>query len=263
MQTSSAVIVSDLVTGYRNGRREVKVSHAFSASLPSGSLTCLIGRNGAGKSTVLKTLCGFIPPLEGSVQILGRGLNTYSPSELARTVGVVLTERTLATAMTVTEVVALGRAPYTGFWGSLSADDRRIVDECLELTGITDLSSRLTSTLSDGERQKVMIAKALAQQTPLILLDEPTAFLDYPSKVELLQLLKKLSREEGKTIFLSTHDLEITFQLADNLWMLDRNLGFRAGSPEALSADGSIARYFERRGLCYLPASLTFKIIDE
>ena len=159
--------------------------------------------------------------------------------------------------MSVRELVALGRSPYTGFWGTCSKDDLRIVDEAIEMVGIGDLSRRPVHTLSDGERQKVMIAKALAQQTPVIFLDEPTAFLDYPRKVEVLQLLRRISREAEKTIFLSTHDVELALQLADMLWVMrkieegDRSqeTGERSpvsiGSPKELAASGELGRFIE------------------
>ncbi|MDE6459154.1 MAG: ABC transporter ATP-binding protein, partial [Muribaculum sp.] len=142
-----------------------------------------------------------------------------------------------------------GRTPYTGFWGRLSADDKAIVDEALELVGISGLADRMVDTLSDGERQKVMIAKALVQQTPVIFLDEPTAFLDYPSKVELMQLLLSLSRDHGKTIFMSTHDIELALLTADKVWLIDKPHGVATGTPEDLALDGSLARYFEREGV--------------
>lgn len=164
-------------------------------------------------------------PLSGNIWIQGRRLSDYRDKELATVIGVVLTEKCQLRNMTVTELVGMGRSPYTGFWGTLSKKDRRIVEDAIALVRIEDLKERMVHTLSDGERQKVMIAKALAQETPVIFLDEPTAFLDYPSKVEILHLLHRLSREMNKTIFLSTHDLELALQIADQLWLMDRKRG--------------------------------------
>ena len=161
--------------------------------------------------------------------------------------------------MTVEELVGLGRSPYTGFWGTLTEEDRHIVSESIHLVGIEPLRQRMVQTLSDGERQKVMIAKALAQQTPIIYLDEPTAFLDYPSKVEVLQLLRRLAAEEQKTIFLSTHDVELALQLADRLWLMDTD-GLSVGTPHELSAQGALSRFIERPGITFDTATLQIRV---
>lgn len=249
MNSDVAVVVSQLVTGYRGQGHDTVVSGPFSAELHSGELTCLLGPNGAGKSTLLRTLSAFQPPLRGDISIEGRSLDDYSETELAKVIGVVLTDKIGANNMTVAQLVGLGRSPYTGFWGTLDDNDREVVDEAMTLVGIAELRDRAVQSLSDGERQKAMIAKALAQQTPVIFLDEPTAFLDYPSKVEIMRLLHSLSRSGGKTIFLSTHDLELALQIADCIWLMDKKLGIVTGSPEDLSLNGSMSRYFERDGI--------------
>ena len=174
-----------------------------------------------------------------------------------------LTEKTNLQNMTVAELVGMGRSPYTGFWGRLSAEDRRKVDDALELVGIVPLRDRMVQTLSDGERQKVMIAKALAQETPVIFLDEPTAFLDYPSKVEILHLLHRLSREMGKTIFLSTHDLELALQIADQLWLMARGRGVTVGTPEDLALDGVLDTFFRRKGVAFEKQTGLYRIESE
>lgn len=258
------LIVHDLTTGYagRRGGAPITVTAPFSASLHSGELTCLLGPNGAGKSTLLRTLSGFQPPLSGDITIAGRSVAAYRPAELARVIGVVLTERISLDAMRVDDLVALGRAPYTGFWGRLSVADRRIVSRAFEMVGIEDLRERMVATLSDGERQKVMIAKALAQETPIIFLDEPTAFLDYPSKVDIMQLLRRLAREEGKTVFMSTHDLELAFQVADTIWLLSKELGVTTGTPEDLAIAGEPGRYFRRDGVVFDSRTGQFRIAN-
>lgn len=245
-----------LSIGYagKNGHDKV-VAGDINASLSSGCLTCLIGPNGVGKSTLLRTLCAFQPRLGGRVLLEGRDIDSYSERSLARLIGIVLTSKPDIQNMTVTELVGLGRSPYTGFWGRLSAADRRIVGESLEQVGIGALAGRLIQTLSDGERQKVMIAKALAQQTPVIFLDEPTAFLDYPSKVETLQLLYRLSREADKTVFLSNHDLDLTLQMADRIWLMEPGQ-LSIGSPAELAATGALARFVERDGITFQPGDL-------
>ncbi|MBO5455774.1 MAG: ABC transporter ATP-binding protein [Muribaculaceae bacterium] len=252
--------VHDLVTGYKNGKSITIVSERFDATLKSGELTCLLGPNGAGKSTLLRTLAAFQSPVGGEILIEGRPLASYPDRELSKVIGVVLTERISLDNMNVTELVGLGRSPYTGFWGRLSAHDMEVVDRAIRQVRIDDLCDRNVNTLSDGERQKVMIAKALAQETPVIFLDEPTAFLDYPSKVEIMHLLHRLSHEQGKTVFMSTHDLELALQIADKLWLMDKKLGVSIGTPEDLSLNGDMERYFEREGVIFDRDSGLFRV---
>lgn len=213
----TAITTNRLTVGYRGHR----VVEDISLSLPCGRLVCLLGPNGAGKSTLLRTLCGFLPPIAGTVTISGSDITTMSAAEVARLVSVVLTDRPLTPSLTAAEMVGMGRAPYTGFWGRLSDDDRRLVSEAMQTVGIAPLATRRMGRLSDGERQKVMIAKALAQHTPVIVLDEPTAFLDYPSKVAVMKTLARLAHDEGKTILMSTHDLELAAQLGDELMKIE------------------------------------------
>lgn len=213
----TAITTNRLTVGYRGHR----VVEDISLSLPCGRLVCLLGPNGAGKSTLLRTLCGFQPPIEGTVTISGSDITTMSAAEVARLVSVVLTDRPLTPSLTAAEMVGMGRAPYTGFWGRLSDDDRRLVSEAMQTVGIAPLATRRMGQLSDGERQKMMIAKALAQHTPVIVLDEPTAFLDYPSKVAVMKTLTRLAHDEGKTILMSTHDLELAAQLGDELMEIE------------------------------------------
>lgn len=213
----TAITTNRLTVGYRGHR----VVEDISLSLPCGRLVCLLGPNGAGKSTLLRTLCGFQPPIEGTVTISGSDITAMSAAEVARLVSVVLTDRPLTPSLTAAEMVGMGRAPYTGFWGRLSDDDRRLVSEAMQTVGIAPLATRRMGRLSDGERQKVMIAKALAQHTPVIVLDEPTAFLDYPSKVAVMKTLARLAHDEGKTILMITHDLELAAQLGDELMKIE------------------------------------------
>ena len=290
MKREETIRLTGLSIGYR-GKHSVKcVADGISQAIHSGELTCLLGENGAGKSTLLRTLSGFLSPLAGEISILGRPLSSYKERELATVIGVVLTEKSNLQNMTVRELVGMGRSPYTGFWGRLSADDRHKVDDALSLVGIAALSDRMVQTLSDGERQKVMIAKALAQETPIIFLDEPTAFLDYPSKVEILHLLHRLSREMHKTIFLSTHDLELALQIADRLWLMPRRSdpekrgsadgsaggqevghgggrkGGRSvtvGTPEDLSLDGTLDMFFRRKGVAFEKQTGLYRIEPE
>ena len=249
MMENNHIQINHLTIGYKEkGNRKV-VATDINACLHSGELTCLLGANGIGKSTLLRTLSGFQAPLEGEIILRGKPLSTYSDKELATLIGVVLTEKCELRNMTVEELVGMGRSPYTGFWGRLGKHDREVIEESIQLVGIGHLRYQMVHQLSDGERQKVMIAKALAQQTDIIFLDEPTAFLDFPSKVEIMQLLFRLSHTGNRTIFLSTHDLELALQIADKVWLMNKENGVKTGTPEDLSLDGSLSHFFLRKGI--------------
>lgn len=263
MKPQETIRMENLSIGYRTRHHVKCVSEGITERLQGGELTCLLGENGAGKSTLLRTLSGFQPALSGHITILGKSLQDYSEHELATVIGVVLTEKSNLQNMTVTELVGMGRSPYTGFWGRLSSDDRAKVEMALEMVGITFLRERLVQTLSDGERQKVMIAKALAQQTPVIFLDEPTAFLDYPSKVEMLQLLHRLSRATDKTIFLSTHDLELALQIADVVWLMRADDSLIIGTPQQLAQSGDLSKFVEQRGIVFDRETLSVRVVGE
>lgn len=246
-----AVEAIGLAIGYNDTKRRKVVQSNVNLSLMSGEVTCLLGLNGAGKSTLIRTLCGFQPPLEGKVLLRGKPLQSYSQSEFAREVGVVLTEKTNAGGITVYDLVSLGRHPYTGFFGSLKENDHKIIEEALKAAGIWHKKENYVSELSDGERQKVMIAKVLAQQCPIIVLDEPTAFLDVTARIETMVLLRKLAREQGKAIVLSTHDIDSAIQMADNLWLLSKGKAVRCGAPEDLIMDGTIGEFFSKENVVF------------
>lgn len=255
--------IKNLSIGYP-GKGDVKVvASGICAGINSGELTCLLGANGVGKSTLLRTLSAFQPKLHGDIFIEGKEIGDYTDKQLSRVISVVLTERCDIRNMSVMELIGLGRSPYTGFWGTLSDEDKAIVEHSIALVGIPQLTHRMVHTLSDGERQKVMIAKALAQQTPVIYLDEPTAFLDFPSKVEMMQLLHHLSRKTNKTIFLSTHDLELALQIADKIWLMDKANGVTIGTPEDLSLNGSLSNFFARKGIVFDLETGLFRVDNE
>lgn len=264
---SETITLQNLSIGYRVKNHETRVvASGINASIKRGELTCLLGANGVGKSTLLRTLSAFQPKLEGEILIESRNISTFNDRELSRVIGVVLTEKPDIRNMSVRELVALGRSPYTGFWGTLHDDDWHEVDDAIEAVRISSLSQRMIHTLSDGERQKVMIAKALAQQTPVIYLDEPTAFLDFPSKVEMMQLLRRLAQEKDKTIFLSTHDFELALQVSDTLWLMEKSQTdtgqpkLHIGTPQELASNGALARYVERPGITFNPDNLSVTV---
>ena len=221
------ISLSQLSVGYSLSH---PVISDINLELRSGQLVCLIGENGIGKSTLLKTLTGFLPKLKGSLLLGNRDIESFSQRELARQVSIVLTQKPDVQNLTIEEIIGLGRSPYTGFFGRLRAEDRKVVDDAIATMGIEKLRGRMIQTLSDGERQKVMIAKALAQETSIILLDEPTAFLDFPSKAETFQSLQRMAHERDKLILLSTHDLELAVRFADSL------LEVKRGRLQAVSA---------------------------
>ena len=226
------------------------VAEGLTARLYAGRLTCLVGRNGTGKSTLLKTIAGLLPPLGGEITVVEGG--TASPGTAAssvpaaptashpltnRDIAVVLTERINIQGMRVRDMVGLGRSPYTGFFGVLSDDDHRIVEEAMTLAGLPteQYAMRHVNEISDGERQKAMIAKAIAQQTPVILLDEPTAFLDYPSKEETMLMLRSLAHEQGKAILVSTHDLDVAQRTTDAAWFFDSGTITELADPRGMT----------------------------
>lgn len=257
MQT---VVLENLTIGYATKGQEKVVAKGLNAAINSGQLTCLLGQNGIGKSTLLRTLSAFQPKLGGNIKLEGREIAEFTDKELSRIIGVVLTEKPDVRNMSVEELIGLGRSPYTGFWGGLTDEDHAIVRESIQLVGIEALTQRMVHTLSDGERQKVMIAKALAQQTPIIYLDEPTAFLDYPSKVETMQLLRRLAIQQQKTIFLSTHDVELSLQVADCIWLMEPDM-LSVGTPRELAAEGALSRFIERADITFDKETLQIRVL--
>ncbi|MCD7710912.1 MAG: ABC transporter ATP-binding protein [Porphyromonadaceae bacterium] len=239
--------------GYREGKRENALFPPMDFALYPGELTALLGINGVGKSTLLRTLSATQPALGGEIRLKGKNLSAYKEGELARHISVVLTERQVAGGLRVHELVALGRYPYTGFWGSLRPDDRRIIEKVMEETGIAHKRNFHLSQLSDGERQKAFIAKTLAQESEVILLDEPTAFLDLPSRIEMMSLLHRLAAENGKTILLSTHDVGQALVLADKLWLLSPQKGLECGVTEELILAGRLDNLFPSNAIRFDP----------
>jgi iron complex transport system ATP-binding protein len=241
----TALTAHALTIGYAVSRRDAKiVARALDLTVSRGQFVCLLGPNGAGKSTLLRTLAGLQKPLAGHVHLDGQDLYSMSAQQRARSVAVVLTDRVNPGLLTGWGLVALGRTPHTGFMGTLSPSDERAVQDAVEAVGATALADRPIVELSDGERQKLMIARALAQETPLILLDEPTAFLDAPRRVEILTLLRDLARDADRAVIVTTHEVHLALELADALWLMDGRGRFEAGPPSSLVSDGSFAAAF-------------------
>ncbi|MEG1573757.1 MAG: ABC transporter ATP-binding protein [Bacteroidales bacterium] len=244
----AAAEAENISIGYGKGEKRKVVSSGINFLLNCGEMTLLLGQNGVGKSTLLRTVAAVQPPLEGRILINGSDIADYDMHSLSRLVSVVFTDKTLAGGLRVNEVVALGRYPYTGFFGRLSFGDEAIVGDSLSAVGMVDRADAFLSQLSDGERQKVMIAKALAQQSQIILLDEPTAFLDLPSRVEILYLLKRLAVEQNKTILLSTHDIEQSLPVADRI-LLFLSGSITCGKAEDVIAGDGLECIFAGRGV--------------
>lgn len=205
-----------------------------SLDFPAGKLTALIGRNGTGKSTLLRAIAGLNENFTGELKIEGKGIKDMPAAERSHLLAFVNTQRPRIANLTCHDVVGMGRAPYTDWIGRLSDNDERIVEESLAKVGMADFEHRQLSTMSDGECQRVMIARALAQDTPVILLDEPTSFLDLPSRYELVSLLNHLSHDSGKTVIFSTHELDLAMRRADNIALLaDKDLRLFPANSEA------------------------------
>lgn len=250
MHDKRAITLKNLLIGYIRNRQIMAVADAINATLNMGEFVALIGCNGTGKSTLLRTISAFQKPLGGSITYPDGSSEVRKASELSRQIAVVLTDNNRAHSMLVHEVVALGRTPYTGFTGRLSNADKAIVESAMKQIGISHLAMRDISTLSDGERQKAMIAKALAQETPVIILDEPTAFLDFGSKIQLFRSLKQLASKQKKAIIVSTHDISPALRLADRIWLLhDRQL--HCGSVKELADEGTLQKFIDSDGIRY------------
>ncbi len=209
-------------------------------SLKEGTVTAMLGVNGSGKSTLIKTLSGFTPALSGDITYNGKSITELSKQELASLLSVVLTDRGVNGGLLVEEVIAMGRYPYTNFFGKLTDRDNLVIHESMSSVGVSHLKGRYLAELSDGERQKVMIAKSIAQESKIIILDEPTSFLDIKSRMEMVSLLRRLAKSSGRTFLMSLHDLELSLQYTDNLWILNQEEGILCGATEQMILDGHI-----------------------
>ena len=235
---------SNLSIGYKSKKEIVTIAEHLNLNLTSGKLISLIGANGIGKSTLLRTITGIQQPLSGTVFLNDKNINTYKPLDLAQNLSLVLTEKLPSSNLSVFELVALGRQPYTNWIGTLTPEDIIKVNEALELTQISHLAQKRHFEISDGQLQKVLIARALAQDTPLIILDEPTTHLDLLHKVSLFKLLKKLTQETQKCILFSTHDIDLAIQLSDEMIIMTPDLVVQ-DEPCNLISKGSFSTLFK------------------
>jgi iron complex transport system ATP-binding protein len=229
--------------GFVNKNESNILLEDINLKIEKGELVGLIGRNGAGKSTLLRCIVRLQDLLQGSVYLMDRNIRSIDPNDLARLIAYVSSGLEFMETMTVRELVSLGRFPYTNWIGRLTDTDIELIDKALNDVGIENLENRKLNEISDGERQKAMIARTLAQNTALIVLDEPTAFLDLPSKYDIINLLSELTRK-GKTVVYSTHDLNIALRFSDKIWLID-NKSIHDGSPEDLILDKTIAGIFD------------------
>lgn len=240
---------NNLTVGYRHPQQEIRLFEGLNLSLPHQQLVCFMGPNGAGKSTLIRTLAGLQDALHGNVEILKNGLVVDADKiSMARFISVVLTDRIAVGNLTVYELVTFGRYPYLDWAIRINDHDKEIINEAINEVNIGHLIKRKIHELSDGQLQMVMIARALTQDTPVILLDEPTAHLDLNNRVEIMRVLKHLTRQAHKTILIATHDLDLALQTADQIWLTGKNKNIITGIPEDLVLSGVFDDIFEFKG---------------
>jgi len=256
----SVIDTKQLSIGYKGKTQTTIVGKQLNLQLKRGELTCLLGPNGAGKTTLMRTLAGLQPTLGGSVLLENIPIETFNKKQLAKKMSLVLTENLQAGNLSVYTIITLGRYPYLNWFGQLKENDKVIIKQAIKLTGVAPFLEKKISQLSDGEKQKVMITRALVQETPLIILDEPTAHLDLPNRVVILRLLRNMARTTNKAILLSTHELDLALQASDKVWLMMPNKTIKTGAPEDLILQGSFEAAFQKEGIQFDRYSGTFKM---
>ena len=243
--------IEKLSAGYKSGRSERIVLSELNAAAMKGELIAVIGRNGSGKSTLLRILTGLQRNYTGKIYFEETEIGKLSRKQMAKKVGYVSTEIVKAPNMSVYDLVALGRFPYTDWTGRIDSENENHIFKALSDTGMAEMSARYISELSDGERQRAMITRALAQEVSLLIMDEPTAFLDIVGKYEIFNLLHKIAKENGRTIIFSTHDLQMAINRADKIWLLNDSALFE-GAPEYLIQQGTFDKIFGSANIKYV-----------
>ncbi|MEM7110371.1 MAG: ABC transporter ATP-binding protein [Bacteroidota bacterium] len=259
--TKPILYTRGLTIGYKTKRSLLELERDLDIEIYNGELVCLIGPNGCGKSTLMRTIAGLQKPLHGETFIAGVDVKNIKPHQYARLLSLVLTDKVTVGAMTVMDIVSIGRYPYTNYFAKLQLNDYEIIERSLDSVHLNEYKDRFFSELSDGEKQRVLIAKALAQDTPLILLDEPTAHLDLPNRVEIMNILKRLAKDTSKAIFLSTHELDLALQTADTIWLMNREEALKSGTPEDLVLSGMFERVFKSNAFTFDKLSGSFKVV--
>ncbi len=261
-QKNIAIQCTNLNIGFVIKKNKLVVLQDINLELLNGELVCLMGENGAGKSTLLKTLSGYLPPLSGTFNI--GAVNHKNPKSKtgygAKEIAVVLTERTAPLGLTVEELVSLGRYPYINNLAVLKQEDHRKIEGAIEVVGLEKFKKRMLGTLSDGQLQKAYIARAFCQDTPIMLLDEPTNHLDLNNRIEIVLLLKKMAQKSGKAILMATHEVDLALQIADKLWLVEREGSIYEGMPEDLILDGLVDKIFPLKGYDLKTGKVQWKV---
>jgi iron complex transport system ATP-binding protein len=257
--TKGIIKVQDLFTGYVISGSEKQISKNLNLELKQSEVVAIMGPNGSGKSTLIRTLCNLQAPLGGSILVNDTPVNKLTNEELSKLISVVLTDPIANSEITVFDLIATGRHPYTNWLGRLTNEDKSIIEASLKDVGLADFAERRLGSLSDGEKQRVMIARALAQQSPIIILDEPTAHLDIIHRFEIMYLLRKLAKEQNKAILLSIHELDLALQSADYLWLL-KNDSIVVGRPEDMVLNGLLHEVFDNKRLHFDQETGGFKM---
>lgn len=242
---------NNLTVGYKSKHRNFPLLIDADFSLKKGKIYTILGENGIGKSTLIYSLCGIKKPLSGNVFLEGKNINNYSQKELSRKISIVLTDRYPIDYMTVFDFVSMGRIPHTGFYGSLSSNDYKIIEKSINLVGLQSKSTQLIDSLSDGEYQKALIARALTQETPIVIMDEPASYLDFPSRIALMSLIKELANKSNKTILLSLHQIDLAIDFSDYIFLFTSNKTLIKGTPEDLILEGKFDNLFLSDGISF------------
>lgn len=250
----------NLNIGYKQAKQQTIIAQNLNCEIFEGEMLCLLGPNGSGKSTFIRTIAGLQPALGGSISIHNKQIDGKNAAQLAKNMSVVLTDSISMPNTSVWDIVSYGRHPHTNWLGILSESDSKIISNAIEKVGLSELKNRNLNTLSDGEKQRAMIAKALAQDTDFIMLDEPTAHLDLPNRIAIMKLLRDLAHSTRKSILLSTHELDLALQVADRIWLMQKNAPMLCGTPEDLVLQGSFQKVFSTQAFDFDINTGFFKI---